>query len=58
MSDAEKSWVVKFTPGPPAIGVLTTETVKAETENDAREIINNRYMWVMIHEVVESLTTK
>lgn len=49
-----RNWVVEYTPGPPAIGVLTTGIVEAESANDARQIIKNQHNWVMIHKVREA----
>jgi len=46
-----RKWIVEYTPGPPAIGVLTTEVVKAESADEAHQIIKDRHRWVMIHKV-------
>jgi len=46
-----QNWIVEYTPGPPAIGVLTTEIVKAESADEAHQIIKDRHRWVMIHKV-------
>jgi len=49
----ERNWIVEYTPGPPAIGVLTTEPVAAESADKAHQIIKDRHRWVMIHRVWE-----
>lgn len=48
-----RTWIVEYTPGPPAVGTLTSEEVEAETADDAWQVIKDRHRWVMIHKVKE-----
>lgn len=45
------NYVVTYTPGPPAIGVLTKLTVEAADASAARAVIRSQHRWVMIHRV-------
>lgn len=48
-----RRWIVEYTPGPPAIGTLTTEAIEAKTSEEVWQIIKDRHRWVMIHKVRE-----
>jgi hypothetical protein len=43
---------VEYTPGPPAIGVLTTAVVEADDADAAEDQIKDLHAWVMVHRVL------
>lgn len=45
------TWIVEYTPGPPAIGELTKKEVEARSSTEAHTIIKNQHRWVMIHKI-------
>lgn len=50
----DKVYIVEYTPGPPAIGVLTKKIVSAESADDANNQIKVLHPdWCMIHRTTE-----